>query len=419
MGFRSGVRIDARGVDPTGVKAAAALQSLRVKLAFRETAPVNIVVGAPGDSTDEGSGVGNAADGSDRNKSWPSLLARGLRTKLTTTGETNPQPTPNFVPARTVSTVPTGWTFTTPGAAWVTSPSATTRGFSIDGVGQAAPVVGAVATYVTAVGLTDFELMYLRGADDTYSWDVSIDGGAAVRIGGTNDTPGGVEACKTKAFTNLNPATTHTVSLTAVGTNAVLNGILPYYGNFIKGIRVYDLAQHGSNVSQWQAGSTFGFVKAGGNGPSVLTAPTNGYRRLDPDVIIVGGGYNDFKGSFSSPAVISPRALTEYKSGVAAVVAAMRAPLPSKSIPVIYLHKWFPDPGFGTNPYGESWSLYGQAKKELSDADPLGVFVDLSSIMPTVTAAATAFPNMFADTVHGKQPAYQMVSDHFVSILTP
>jgi len=382
-------RVDVRG-NRYGLKEAGALQAFRAALAGRGTAPCN--VGWLGDSTDEGTGAGTLA--ADRAKSAPDRFAEALRNLFPTAGEAAVQ-APNFVPVNTAGPGATGFT---KGGTWTASTQ-----YGPNANAARSQGAGNTLTYVVPAGTTAFDVLSVGGGSIT-GFTVAIDGGAA---SATQAISGSIRDGVTSRFT-VDPATSHSVVITSVGTNNYIHGLLLYAGNESKGIRVFNAGKHGTRSDQWINGGSYNWMPASPS-PTQLGG-IQSLMGLNPDLLVIGWGVNDYSSTSPTVSAAQSRANSE------AVVAAVRAVLPSKLIPVVFLGKWTPSVAQGGP---STWAQFREQRALAALADPLGINVDLATLMPDVGSAAATTLALYADTTHAVAKGYQMEADALQSLLAP
>jgi hypothetical protein len=266
--------LDSRGAAAYSLKANTVLQPFRAALAGRAQAPVNIA--AVGDSTEEGTGVGTTA--ATRNLSWPDKLAQLLRYRFPTPGETQRPVAPNYVPVYTVSTVATGWTINT---GW-----ALQQQFGPSATSAKCNTAGSTIVYTSPVGVTSLDLRIVAGTSIT-GLQYSIDGAANSATFGTT----GANRETVLRLTGWTTTATHTLTITGMGNNSFVDGVLLYSGNESGGIRVFNCGHHGSRAPQYLNGATNGFanwITASAN-PSGLSGAQS-MANLNPDLVFLALG---------------------------------------------------------------------------------------------------------------------------------
>lgn len=374
----------------------APLRPFRAALADRNQNPCSIYV--IGDSTDEGHGAGSTA--ADRMGSWPNALGTLMRDRFKTVGETNSGP--NFVPVVTASpTLPTGWTLT---GSWV---GVTTGNFGPTALAAKSTAAGDTATYTIPVGCTSIDILGVRGSS-IGGYTSQIDGGAASATF-FNGAP--TQDGATQRITGWSTNATHTLQINTVGTSNQLDGIILYFGNETKGIRVFNGGHFGSYSRLYLPSQTYNWIRLNPQ-PANSLSGVQSTIPLNPDLIVMALGYNDFANTTNGP--VTP---TEFLANVQEIVTNARAMLPSKIIPVLYLSKYTPNTvsGSGTN----TWQDYVSTMHSAAIADANGVHLDLTNTMPAVGSTEAATLNLYSDTVHGNKKSYQMIADAVASFIAP
>lgn len=366
------------------------LQAFRAALAGRASAPVNVVV--MGDSTDEGTGVGTTA--ADRAKSWPDRFAELLRDRFPTVGETLLQ-APNYLPVNTTSPMPTG---VTKGGTW----TATTN-YGVNANAARSQSAGNTLTFPIPTGTTGFEVVSLGGGSIT-GYTVAIDGGAP---SATQGLGGSIRDGYKSALFSVAPGSSHTVVITTVGANSYVHGLLLYAGNETKGIRVFNGGKHGSRAENYRQGGSYGWITGTPPTPTLLGG-VQSLIALNPDLLIVGWGINDY--TSNSPDVDA----AAYRSYLENVVAGVRAVLPTKIIPVLVVGKYRPNAaqsGLGT------WEEMIAARAAMVAADPRAANVEMSKRMPDVVSADATTMALYSDTLHSNAKGYQMFADTLAALV--
>jgi lysophospholipase L1-like esterase len=368
-----------------------ALIPFHAALANRASSPVNIV--CMGDSTVEGTGVGTTQP--DRAKSWPDRLAELLRQRFPTVGESAVQ-APNFQPVNTTSPIVTGVTKSGFGA------SSTQYGPHANAARST--TAGDTLTFSTAhipIGTTAVDVFGLGGTSVT-GWTYAFDGGAA---SGTQTVSGSTRDGTTVRLTSPNSAAAHSLVLTTVGANNYIHGLLTYAGNESKGIRVFNGAKHGARLNQYVQGGSYNWLQA--NQSATVLGGAQSLIALNPDLLILGYGFNDFTNG-DSP--------TTFKTNLTNLIAGLRSVLPTKLIPVVLVGDWEPNT---TNPSGYGWNDYLAAMVAVAAADPYATFVSLGERMPNVASPLATTLALYSDTQHATAKGYQMVADELATLIEP
>lgn len=369
------------------VKASTALLPWYAALAGRVNAPASVVV--LGDSQEEGSGIGTTF--ADRAKAYPNQLGNLLRSRYPTPGEAAVQPS-NFTPVNTPSALPTG---ITKGGTWAAGAN-----FGPTANAARSQSAGQTLTFTTPVGCTHVEVIGLGGTSAT-GWTFSINGGAASAtqlVSGT--TRDGTTVRIAMPNTNAN-----TVVLTMVGGNNYIGGIIFYHGNADTGVRVFNCGKHGSRANQWAFGGTYNWITSANPTPTTQGG-VQSMIGLNPDLLILGPGINDYM------AGVTPEA---YAAALSSIIAACRAMLPAKTLPVILLGKYTANV---SSPAGIPQSVYAAQRLRLAKADPHMVALDLSDRIPAV-ASAPANLGLYTDTLHATAKGYGLVAAQLAPLVAP
>lgn len=381
----------------SGLASIPALRPFRAALGDRNQNPVNIFV--IGDSTDEGHGAGSTA--ADRASAWPNQLGMLLRDRFKTIGETNAGP--NFVPVATASpTLPTGWTLT---GSWN---GVVTGNYGPCALAAKSTAAADTATYTIPVGCTSIDILGVQGST-IGGYTYQIDGGAASAnfFGGVTPSKDGATQRITGWATNV----THTLQINTVGTSNFLDGIILYFGNETKGIRVFDGGHYGSFSRLYLPTSTYQWIKINPQPPSSLSG-VQVVIPLNPDLVIIALAYNDYANVNNGPVTT-----TEFLANIQEIIANVRAMLPSKIIPCLYLTKYTPNTTSGTGV--NTWADYANAFDAAVTTDPNGVHLNLTNYMPAVASAEATTLALYSDTVHGNKKSYQMIADYLAAFLAP
>lgn len=363
-----------------------ALMPFWAALANRAAGPLNIV--AAGDSTEEGSGIGVTA--ADRALAWPNRLGDLLRQRFPTVGEAAVQAA-NFAPINTPNTVPTGWT---KAGTWTAAAN-----YGPNANAARAQVAGNTLTYVIPAGTTAVDVIALGGGSIS-GWTFTIDGGAA----SATQLAGGSIRDGTVIRIAINPAAARTLVITTVGTNNYIHGLLLYAGNESKGIRVYNTGKHGSRAENWALGGSYNHILA--NQTAVLLAGVQSTIGLNPDLLILGWGINDYS------AGVTP---ASYRAALENIIATRRLMLPTKQLPVLLLGKYTPNIAGA----GVAWGEYRTARAALAAADPLVAVLELEDFMPAVVSAQAVTLGLYSDTLHPTAKGHQMIADRVAAFIQP
>lgn len=395
-----------------GSKLDAALLPLRLAVANRGYARTNIFV--HGDSTDEGIG----ATSNDRGRTWPYRLGVAIRSRLTASngGEIIDPRHPNFIPACSPSAMHTSgvtswWNIANPPTGWVVDESRGPNGYALRSDGSGAALT---LTLPSTHGATTLQLVYRRGPNSTDLFAVTVNGTAEGAAGTLTLTPatGTVRDGTFTGIKNISTGTAYTVVCTpSAGATPTIEGVLLFGNNYNRGTVVHNVAKGGARVKDWLD------TTEGGKGWAPLTATAdsgvNFIADFNPDLIIRGGFYNDMQGTGGVSAAL-------YQTQEQALIARMRAVLPSKTVPVILLTKWKPADAYLADPVsrGRVWEDYTAARDAIAAADPYTIHLNLDTLYPRPgSAAATSMSAGYYDNVHGGDRVYGAVGDFIASLI--
>lgn len=381
---------DSRGFGTYDRKAASVLMPFRAALARRNTAAVRVAV--YGDSTEEGQGI-TPTTVDNRALSWPDRFGWLLRNKYPTDGLANFQGC-GWTAARTESALATGWT----NSGWVNATS-----FGPDSKAMRSTAAGNTLTRTLPVGVTGFDVVYVGGSSIT-GFTVTVDGGApSATITQATSKDGHVY----QGVRGLAPGSAHTVVITSVGTNSYFDGLILYYGTESKGINVFNLGYAGRRTPDYLPGGYLGGWMNATPGIGSFQGAQS-FAALNPDIVFMPYGYNDIN---------VPVSKAQFKANLVTLTAGLRAMIPTKTIPFVYLGKWNPDVtqwGVGKpNTYADL--VAGMA--EVAAADPLSLAVNLADTIPAAGSSLATAYGLYADSVHGKADAYLAVADSLTSLI--
>jgi lysophospholipase L1-like esterase len=261
-------------------------------------------------------------------------------------------------------------------------------------------------TFSLPAGVSGFKVVSLGGSAVT-GYNLNIDGGGA---GATLGSPGSgsTTAGYVSPLQSVAPGSPHTVVLTTIGTNNYIFGLLVYAGNETKGIRVYNGAKHGSRAENYRFGGSYNWTLANET-PTLLSGPQS-IIPMDPHLIIVNWGINDY--TSNSPDVTA----AAYRGYIETIVAACRAMIPTRQIPVLTVGMWKPNAaqsGLG------SWEEMRAARQDIPANDPLALTCEVGLAMPDIGSTQATQLALYADTLHANQKGYQMVADMIASLIAP
>lgn len=346
-----------------------------------------------GDSTEEGQGVLPVTfDG--RQYPWPERLGQLLRSKYPTDGLSN-WSAPSWFAPQSTTTVANGWT----NSGW-----SNTSYLGPDSKIMRSTAAGNTLTFTTPVGVTDLDLIYVGGSGVT-GFTVAVDGGAAsAAIVQTGSVKDGYKY----SINGLAAGSAHPIVITSVGTNSFFDGLIAHYGSASKGIQVFNFGRSGSKTGDYLPGGAFGdWIKSGTTTTSTLCGP-QAWSAINPDLIIMGWGYNDANNSLTK---------AQLKANLATITATLRIMLAPKVVPVIYLSKWAPNASWAS---GKPMNDYSQITAACAEAAVEGtntLALDLSQRIPAAQEPLSTAYGLHVDTVHGSNSGYQMIADDVFSVL--
>lgn len=378
-------------------------------LGNRRNARCSILV--HGDSTDEGIGAGS----NDRMRTWASRMGATLRQQYTGGGGEIIDPNlVNFLPvsgpgamanAGTVGPVVNWWGLSNnPAPGWTVVESLSGNGYALK-----ANAAGSTLTLtVPASVITTYCIVSRRGPDATYGWTAAVTSGTAPVAPATGAVRDGVWS------TLVNNSAANVITITAGGSNTVIDGATFFANNFNRGLAIFNVAKGGSRAYEWLPASRGGKDWIKDNQDPNVEAGVQGLIDMNPDLIIRGGFYNDMN-------LAAGRSAVQYKQDELDLIAGMRSVLPTKTIPVVLLTKWKAADTYlaDATSRGRYWEDFVRVRDEIAAADPYCLHLNLTDIMPRpLSAEATNLSIGYFDNVHGSDRAYAAVSDLVANYLT-
>lgn len=363
------------GMDRASVSAVdrntTALRYFRQALALRNTARCDIAI-VPGDSLTEGQGTTTITN------RWSDRLRDILRTRFPTTGVTGGY---GYVAARSIVTSSTyplvtlAGTPTPPGAQY--------------GYGRRSAQVqnGTQTITLNSIAATEIDLYYTDGGGGTFAW--AVDGGSTTNVA----TTGTVGPKKIRVLSS-GGGTTHTVVVSWVSGNGIINGFDVFNGDATKGIRVHNGGFNGSKAADWLP------LHTSQNYWADHLAST----LLNPSLVLIPIGANEFKTADS---------VSTYQTNLASIIASVRTYAPLASICLVVEHE------LGGVTVVNPWSQYAAANYAVATADGNVAVFDLWQRLGPTPAAETHGVILSSDHQHYTDEGNLFVADALAGFLAP
>lgn len=251
--------------------------------------------------------------------------------------------------------------------------------------GRCAVLAAAGDGFSYQVNASSFQIHYAR-ANGFGTMSIQVDGGAVTTVS-TSGTFG-LQSWSSPALT---PGT-HTITISSAGGGSVyFCGLLVFNGDEAAGIQGFEAGHYG-----WKAS---GYAGAG----SLVYQPLG---LVAPQLVTVALGTNDYQ---------AQTPIETYRSNLSAIVAAVRAQVPTASIAlVMYARRG----DVAVQPIG--WDQYVRACYDVADADAGGIngasgvaVIDLSARLPNaaLTGAVDALGIGATDRVHFLSKGHAVIGE--------
>lgn len=267
---------------------------------------------------------------------------------------------------------------------------------------------GVTFTKTFPVGVTDIDVLFAIGPTFT-GVKVKVDAEAVK----TFEIKTGANRSGVAKIEGLSATEAHTIVITTIGTENVIDGAIAYYGNRSKGIHVINASHYGAALSQYGQ-QTGGTAFAWYNPAAVNPATWDGLQSwtlYPPDLIILDSMINEY---CSATAGI-PQTAAVMKEKLEQFIASMATEFPSRPISYLLLSTYKP---LRAQTSESTWAELVAAKEAVAAANASVAHLNLGNVMPAFTAENTLglYSN---DEIHGSPKGYQFMADTIASFLQP
>lgn len=363
------------GMDRGGISVAdrntTALRYFRQALALRNAARCDITI-CPGDSLTEGQGTTTITN------RWSDRLRDNLRTRFPTTGVTGGY---GYIAARSIVTSTSYGLVTLAG-----TPTPPSTGY---GYGRRTSQVQNSTQTITlnAIAATEIDVYYTQGGGGTFAW--AVDGGST-----TNQATTGATGPQKVRVLSSGGGTSHTVVISWVSGNNIINGFDVFNGDATKGIRVHNGGFNGAKAADFVP------LHSSQNYWADHLAST----LLNPALVLIAIGANEFKTGDS---------VSTYQTNLASIISSARTYASLASICLVVEHQ------LGGVTVVNPWSEYAAANYAVAAADGNVAVFDLWQRLGPTPAAETHGVILASDHQHYTDEGNQFVADALAGFLAP
>jgi lysophospholipase L1-like esterase len=352
----------AQGLEVLRTQVGNALRPFRATLGARVTTPVDVVV--IGDSISEGQASSTLSN------RWITQFVSNLRKSFQPSGVGGSL---GYMPSWHALTSPTGTSPTVAGTPTQSSNS---------GLGRRVLQLNASGDSVTfVVTCTSFDLLYTTQTSTVSTFTVTIDGGAPTTV-----TPASGGIISAKWNSGALSAAAHTIVVAWASNTPQIEGLMPYYQDETKGIRLWDAAHYGFTTSSY---TSLGYWAT-----SLSMIPNCG-------IAVIYLGTNDFGTNVAS---------ATFQTNLTSIIATVRGKLAATTILVVAGYE-------RSGSFAEPWSNYVAAMYAAAATDSFCAVVDLSKRM--VKCSAETISGVYnADGVHPADKGHLMIADAVTAYVT-